>query len=153
MTKINDEWEKFSKKFLRVTQQFGRTDLSWNLPLDYQTLHDDLNNLQFQVEKTVETIRRTIRQTKPIFISIDELKSYSQRLNVARELIDHLERLMVKTVDSYVYLVKSYWSAAMTIDSVEQQKSLTNIFDLSTKEWRVLLIRIDKFLDGRKSSN
>ena len=132
---------------------FAKNDQPYHLYLEYQSVNDLFDQLKSETDKSLESIQRSLQQSRPMIISIDQMDSYLRRLNNAHELILSLDLMLGKTFDTYITLVRSYWLSSRTGDTTDPQRLLAERSDVSMKEWQVMSGKIERFHQERKSFN
>jgi len=115
--------------------------------LEYNTIFNILDELKIEEEKTIETIRKNLFRTRPMILSTDQLEDYIKRIEFADEIMLNLEYLVKKTFDTYINFINIYWETTENSEIIEQQKILSERYDMSMTEWQFILSKIERFND------
>jgi len=115
--------------------------------LEYNTIFNILDELKIEEEKTIETIRKNLFRTRPMILSRDQLEDYIKRIEFANEIMLSLDYLVKKTFDTYINFINIYWETTENSEIIEQQKILSERYDMSMTEWQFILSKIERFND------
>lgn len=148
---LQQQVEKVWKKFLQLTQDFGKAECQTNLYLSYQRMHDSLDQLKVDVEETLKTIRKSLERIKPLIMSVELLTKYSQMVQVSNEIIVSLQHILQRTFDSFTHLIRFCWIYPRSENFVERERYALSTCDLSIKEWRIMSNKIEKFFEEIKT--
>jgi Fe-S-cluster containining protein len=115
--------------------------------LEYNTIFNILDELKIEEEKTIETIRKNLFRTRPMILSRDQLEDYIKRIEFANEIMLNLEYLVKKTFDTYINFINIYLETTENSEIIEQQKILSERYDMTMTEWQSILSKIERFND------
>lgn len=129
----------------------SKNDQLYRLCLEYQLVYDLFDQLRNETEKSLESIQRSLQQSRPMIISIDHMDSYLQRINHANEITLSLDSMLAQTFEIYMTLVRNCSQSSKTVsDSGDLQRFFTEKYELSMKEWQVMVDKIDRFHKDRR---
>jgi hypothetical protein len=86
-----------------------------------------------------------------MILSADQLEDYITRIEFANEIMLNLDYLMKKTFDTYMKFINTHWETSENLETIEQQRILTERYDMSMTEWQSILSKIERFNDVIKS--
>ena len=112
---------------------------------EYQKVFDILDKVKLESRKTIEAIRKSLLRTRPTSSNRHQLEDYIKRIEFANEIILSLDLLVTKTFNTYIEFINIYWETKEKFDLQEQQKILSEKYDMSLTEWQGILSKIDRF--------
>ncbi|CAF1058828.1 unnamed protein product [Adineta steineri] len=126
------------------------SSLSYQITLEYHTIFHILDELKTEEQKIIDTIKKNLSRTRPVIVSTDQLEDYIKRIEFANEIILSLDYLVKKTFDTYISFINAYWETNEKFETIEQQRILSERYDMSMIEWQFLLSKIERFNDLAK---
>ena len=120
--------------------------------MEYHHIFHILDELKLEEQRTAENIRKSLFRSRPVIIINDELEDYIKRIEFADEIMLNLDYLVKKTFDGYIIFVEKYWGTNETIGTNEQQRILSQKYDMTMSEWQFLLSKIERFYEIVKAS-
>ncbi|UJR15616.1 hypothetical protein I4U23_002552 [Adineta vaga] len=145
MANITHVLEKLWKRFYHVAIVLTKNSSAYHMTTEYHQIFHILNELKLEGQKTVETIRKSLLRTRPVIVSSDQLEDYIKRIEFANEIMLNLDYLVKKTFDNYIVFINIYWKTNDKLDMIEQQRILSEKYDMSLNEWQFLLSKIERF--------
>jgi hypothetical protein len=112
---------------------------------EYDKVFNTLDKLKLEAQKTIETIRKNLLRSRPTIPNRHQLEDYIKRIEFANEIILNLDILITKTFNTYIEFINIYWEANENLEINEQQKILSEKYDMSMTEWQGILSKIERF--------
>ncbi|CAF1666679.1 unnamed protein product, partial [Adineta ricciae] len=144
--------EKLWRKFYQIAVLLPKNPSSYHMTMEYHHIFHILDELKLEEQRTAENIRKSLLRSRPVIISNDELEDYIKRIEFADEIMLNLDYLVKKTFDGYIIFVQKYWGMNETIGTSEQQRILSQKYDMTMSEWQFLLSKIERFHEIVKDS-
>ncbi|CAF0903936.1 unnamed protein product [Adineta ricciae] len=152
MANITTVLEKLWRKFYQIAVTLPKNPSSYHMTMEYHQIFYILDELKLEEQRTAENIRKSLLCSRPVIISSDELEDYIKRIEFADEIMLNLDYLVKKTFDGYIIFVEKYWGMNESIGTGEQQRILSQKYDMTMSEWQFLLSKIERFHEIVKDS-
>jgi hypothetical protein len=137
--------EKLWKKFYNIAIINSKENSPYNMVIEYDNVFNILDELRNEVQKTIEIIRKNLFRTRPIIHNTDQLEDYIKRIEFANEIMLTLDYLVKKTFDTYISFINNYWEINENLETIEQQRILSERYDMSMTEWQFMISKIERF--------
>lgn len=113
---------------------------------EYHKLFDYLEKLKLEGQKTIDMIRRNLSRTRPPILNRQLLEDYIKRIELANDIVLNLDILITKTFSTLFEFIIIYWEVyEKNLESNDQQKILTDKYDMSLIEWQGISSKIERF--------
>jgi hypothetical protein len=113
----------------------------------YYEVFNTLDTFKLETQKTIEIIRKNLLRSRPTNPTRQQLENYIKRIELANEIILNLDVLVTKTFNTYIEFINIYWEVKDNLENYEQQKILSEKYDMSLTEWQGILSKIERFND------
>ena len=137
--------EKVWRKFYYIAFVLSKENSSLHIENECNDIFNYLNELRIEAQKTIELLRKNLLSSRPIILSEDQLEDYAKRIEFANEIMLNLYYLIKKTFDSYINFMNAHWRTSENFESTEQQRILSERYDMSMTEWQSVLNKIERF--------
>ena len=144
--------EKLWKKFYHIAILRSKDNPPYQIIIEYQTIFNMFDELKLEVRKSTDLIRKNLFHSRPMILSRDQLEDYLKRIAFANEIISCLNNLVNKTFDTYIKFIDIYWETSGNLEVTEQQRMLSERYDMSLTEWQFILSKIERFNEVVKKS-
>ncbi|CAF3596822.1 unnamed protein product [Rotaria socialis] len=98
-----------------------------------------------EVRKTIETIKKGLLSSRPMIFSRDQLEDYVKRIEFANEIMLNLDYLVKLTFDAYITFISTHWETKGNFESQEQQRILSDRYDMPMTQWQFVVSKIERF--------
>jgi hypothetical protein len=112
---------------------------------EYHKVFDSLDKFKLEAQKTIELIRKNLLRSRPTMPNRYQLEDYIKRIEFANEIILGLDTLVTTTFNSYIEFINIHWEARDNLEVNEQQKILSDKYDMSLNEWQGISSKIERF--------
>jgi hypothetical protein len=113
----------------------------------YYEVFNTLDKFKLETQKTIEIIRKNLLRSRPTNPTRQQLENYIKRIELANEIILNFDVLVTKTFNTYIEFINIYWEVNDNLENYEQQKILSEKYDMSLTEWQGILSKIERFND------
>ena len=129
----------------------ARETLPFHLIKEHHRVFDTLEKLKIETQRTIDIIRKHLLRSRPSLPNRSQLEEYIKRIDLANEIILNLDILLTITFNTYIEFINIYWDIHENLENNEQQKILTEKYDMSLTEWQGLSSKLDRFNDMTKN--
>ena len=137
--------EKLWKKFYNIAIIYSKENCPYHMIIEYDNVFNILDELRNEVQKTIEIIRKNLFRTRPIIHNTDQLEDYIKRIEFANEIMLYLDYLVKNTFDTYITFINNHWEINENSETIEQQRILSDRYDISMTEWQSIISKIERF--------
>lgn len=123
----------------------------FHLTKEHHRVFDTLEKFKIETQRTIDMIRKHLLRSRPSLPNRSQLEEYIKRIDLANEIILNLDILLTNTFNTYIEFINIYWDIHENLENNEQQKILTEKYDMSLTEWQGLSSKLDRFNDMTKN--
>ncbi|CAF1542523.1 unnamed protein product [Rotaria magnacalcarata] len=145
MANITNTLDKLWRSFYHIAVVLSKENVSCHVNIDYQIIFTIFDELKMEVRKTIEAIKKGLLSSRPMIFSRDQLEDYIKRIEFANEIMLNLDYLVKLTFDAYITFINTHWETKENFESQEQQRILSERYDMPMTEWQFVVNKIERF--------
>ena len=143
---------KLSKKILAVANAYGKIDYQTTLYLDCLQIVEILDEIRLESDKMLDTLKNAIALCRPFIVNFYVSSVFDNQVRTATNLIREFELMFNNFSDLCTSFIEIYWICPKQEIVIEQQKSMATKFDVSIKEFQLILQKIERFHQSIKTN-
>lgn len=123
----------------------------FHLIKEHHRVFDTLEKFKLETQRMIDMIRKNLLRSRPTMPNRSLLEEYIKRIELANEIIVNLDILLTDTFNTYIEFINIYWDIHENLENNDQQKILSEKYDMSLTEWQSISMKLDRFNEMTKN--